>query len=185
MERHLVGPLERMRRGREAVLERVAAREPTVREWTPGPDRWSLADVVEHLVLVEGHLYHALAREPTLERPRVVPPGQWFRYLALRLALKGGFRIKAPVDIVLPRRELPWHALLARWEEQRRGLEEWLRASDPRIHRTPRFKHPIVGWLNVPQALTFAADHLDHHLGQIGRIERHLARHRGGQPSNN
>ena len=171
MERHLVGPWERLRRGREQVLERVGGREPAVRQWSPGPARWSLADVVEHLVLVEGHLHTALAREPTPARPRVVPRGRILRWFGLRFAMKAGLRIRAPVESILPTRELPWHALLARWEEQRRTWEEWLRASDPAIHGTPRFKHPIVGWLNVPQSLTFAADHLGHHLEQVGRIE--------------
>jgi hypothetical protein len=92
------------------------------------------------------------------------------------VALKVGVRITAPTEIILPTQELQWHALLARWEEQRRAFEEWLRASDPRIHPRPRFKHPIVGWLNVPEAVTFAADHLEHHLQQVGRIERAFGR---------
>jgi hypothetical protein len=132
--------------------------------------------VVEHLVLVEAGMQTALAKEPIPSRPRVVKPGFFLRWLGLRFALKVGVRIRAPVDAILPTRQLPWHALLARWEEQRRGFEEWLRASDPAIHQTPRFKHPIIGWLNVPGAVTFAADHLEHHLQQIGRIERALRR---------
>ena len=109
---------------------------------------------------------------PSPGRPRLVARGRWLRFLGLRLALKGRVRIKAPVEAVLPTGELPWYALLSRWEEQRRGLEEWLLSVDPGLLQDPRFRHPIVGWLTVPQALTFTADHLEHHYPQIERFER-------------
>ena len=107
-----------------------------------------------------------------LRRGRRHLRGRWLRFLGLRLALKGRVRIKAPVEAVLPTGELPWYALLSRWEEQRRGLEEWLLSVDPGLLQDPRFRHPIVGWLTVPQALTFTADHLEHHYPQIERFER-------------
>ena len=160
--------------GKEQVIARVAKREPEVREWRPGRDQWSLADVVEHLELVESHLLTALDKEPDPARPRRWSRWRRLRWLGLRGALKLGVRIEAPTEIVLPTRQLQWHALLARWDQQRRALEEWLRASDPAIHPRPRFKHPIVGWLNVPEAITFAADHLFHHMAQIERLDEAL-----------
>ena len=176
MERHLVGPWERLVRGKEQVLARVTKVDPEGREWRPGGDQWSLADVVEHLELVEKHMLSALAIEPDVSKPRRWHTWRRLRWIALRFALKAGVRITAPTEIILPTRQLQWHALLARWEGQRRAFEEWLRASDPAIHQRPRFRHPIAGWLNVPEAVTFAADHLDHHLQQIGRVERALRR---------
>lgn len=176
MDRHLLRPWERLVRGKEQVLAHVAKREPELREWRARPDQWSMADVVEHLELVEKHMLSALAKEPDAARPRRWSRWRRLRWLGLRFALKTGIRIKAPVEIILPTRELPWHALLARWEDQRRAFEEWLRASDPAIHRRPRFRHPIAGWLDVPEAVTFAADHLEHHLQQLGRIELALRR---------
>ncbi|MEO6066461.1 MAG: DinB family protein [Gemmatimonadota bacterium] len=172
MERHLARPWRRLVDGKVQLLARVGRLSADARERRLTPESWSFADVVEHLMLVEQGLGSALAKAPTRERPRVVPRGRWFRFIGLRLALKGGVRIKAPVESIVPTGGLPWHALLSRWEEQRRGFEEWLLSVDPGILGDPRFKHPIVGWLTVPQALTFTADHQDHHLEQIGRIER-------------
>ncbi len=171
MERHLVGSWGRLVDGKAHLLDRVGRTSAEVRERRPTPESWSFADVVEHVLLVEGGLASALAKAPSPGRPRVMPRGQWFRFIGLRLALKSGVRIKAPVEAIVPTRELPWHALLSRWEAQRRGFEGWLLSVDPAILGDPRFKHPIVGWLTVPQSLTFAADHLDHHLLQVGRLE--------------
>lgn len=175
MERRLRAGWEAMERGKDEVLARVARHSPEERDRHPGPGRWSLGDVVEHLVRAEGGMGTALAKAPTPDRPRVVAPGRWYRFPLLRVALWSGYRIKAPTESILPTRELPWHALLSRWEEQRRALDTWLRGVDPRLLADPRFKHPIVGWLTIPQALRFAGDHLAHHLQQIGRIEREVA----------
>jgi hypothetical protein len=172
MERRLIGPWQRMVAGRTALLERVGRHPSAVREERPASGGWSRAEIVEHLVRSEGGMVSALAKAPSPDRPRVFPRGQGLRFLLLRAALKGGVRIKAPVEGILPTGELPWHALLSRWEAQRRALEEWLLGADPRILKDPRFRHPIVGWLTVPQALTFGADHLEHHLAQVGRLER-------------
>lgn len=172
MERRLIGPWGRLMKAKEVLLDRVGHLSAGSRDRRPTPESWSITDVVEHLTLVERGLATSLAKAPNPERPRVVPWGQGIRFGLMRAALKAGVRIKAPVIEVLPSRDLPWHALLARWEEQRRELEEWLLSVDPAVLLTPRFRHPIAGWLHVPQALTFAGDHLEHHFGQVERIIR-------------
>ena len=184
MERWLAGPWQRMVDGKARMLERVGRWGAEEREWRPGAAAWSLADVVEHVVLAEAGLGFGLAKDPSPDKPRVVKPGRWVRWPVLRFVMLTGVRIRAPVDAVLPTRELGWEGLTVRWAAQRSDLEEWLERSDPRVHANPRFKHPIVGWLNVPQALTFGADHLAHHLQQAGRIERALER-RGSVLSKN
>ena len=41
-------------------------------QWKPGPDRWSIAEIVEHLSHVEGHLFRArLDRIMAEENPEV------------------------------------------------------------------------------------------------------------------
>ncbi len=174
MERRLAGPWQRLVGAKERLLAGVGKHPREFRERRPTPAEWSIAEVIEHLVLVERGIAAALAKAPDPARPRVVRWDQGFRFLAMRVALKGGARIKAPTAVVLPTGELPWHALLSRWEVERRGFEEWLLSVEPEIIHTPRFRHPIVGWLDIPRALTFVGDHLDHHVGQIARIERGL-----------
>jgi DinB family protein len=172
VDRRLRGEWERLVRTKEAVLVRVGRHAPEAREHRPAPAVWSIGEVVEHLVLVEQGITSALAKAPDPSRPRIVPWDRSLRFLLLRLILKWGVRIKAPTPQILPTSETPWHALLARWEENRRTLEEWLLSVDPAIIPTPRFRHPIIGWLDVPRALTFMGDHLDHHQQQLGRLER-------------
>lgn len=176
MDRSLAGPWARLLTEKERVLARVAGFTPEARDARPDPARWSVADVVEHLVLVETGMRTALAKDPVPERPRAFPPGHWWRYPALRGALLLGIRIRAPVDVILPRRETSWNVLLERWEEERRLLEEWLHRAPQGILPDPRFRHPLAGWLSVREAMVFAGDHIKHHRAQIGRIDRLLVR---------
>lgn len=171
MEQRLERAWERMVEGKAQLLQRVGRHPPDLRGRAPGVDGWSMQDVVEHLILSEAGMSSALAKEPSPERPRIVGRGRWYRMAALRFALLTGIRIRAPVEAILPRREHSWEELSARWEEDRARLAAWLQAADPRILGDPRFRHPIIGWLTVQQALLFAGDHLAHHRMQITRLE--------------
>lgn len=176
MERALVGAWARLERSKSEMLERVGRWSPTDRDWHPSETAWSLTDVVEHCFLVEAGIRTALAKEPSPDKPRVVKRGRWLRWGVMRTVLILGIKYRAPVDVILPRRDLPWDELVSKWAGEREQLNDWLERSNPRIHPTPRFRHPLAGWLDVPQSVTFAADHLDHHLQQVGRVERGLQR---------
>jgi hypothetical protein len=176
VEQSLLVAWGRLERSKGELLGRVAVWSPPNREWRPSPASWSLAEVVEHCYLVEMGIRTALAKDPTPGKPRVMKRGQWLRWGVMRAVLLLGIKYRAPVDVILPRRDVGWEDLQSRWEVERGKLKEWLERSDPAIHPDPRFRHPLAGWLTVPQTVTFVADHLDHHLQQLGRIERLLAR---------
>lgn len=174
MERNLIVAWGRLERSKAVMLQRVGEWSRTDREWHPSESSWSLADVVEHCVLVESGIRTALAKEPSPDKPRKFKNAAWLRWGVMRGVLLLGIKYRAPVDVILPRGDLGWEEMLSRWEGERVKLKEWLERSDSKIHPDPRFRHPLAGWLTVPQTVTFVADHLDHHLRQVGRIERAL-----------
>lgn len=174
MHRSLAAAWARVIAGRERIVAQVAGYPREFRERRPGPAAWSINEIVEHLTLVDGGVGSALAKEPSPERPRIVPPGRWWRFRALRGALFIGLRIRAPVDAILPRGEISWEEIVTRWAGGHARLEGWLANVPTEILRDPRFRHPIVGWLTIRQALFFMGDHQLHHLNQIQRVERAL-----------
>lgn len=176
MHRKLVGPWDRLVAGKERLLGRIAGIDPTIRQRRPDPDRWSVVEVLEHVIIVETGIAGALMREPSPERPRRFT-GRWWRYPTLRIVLALGVRIRLPVESIAPTGKAGWEPLQVSWTQGRERLRQWLDGIDPAILGTPRFKHPIVGWLDVPQGLTFAADHLAHHLPQIERVLTSLERY--------
>jgi hypothetical protein len=169
MHRRLVGPWDRLVAGKAGVIERIAGIAPELRARRPGPGRWSILEVLEHLVIVETGIASALMREPSPERPRRFE-GRWWRYPSLRIVLALGVRIKLPIESIAPTGTAEWEGLQHRWDEGRELLRRWLDEVDPAILATPRFRHPIGGWLDVPQGVTFAGDHLAHHRPQVERV---------------
>jgi len=176
MDRRLAGPWSRIQERRDRMLARVGALPEARRERRPTPTSWSLLDVVEHCVLVEEGITTALAKEPSPDRPRRLGEGRKYPWWFVRLVLIADVRIKAPVEAILPRRESTFAELTARWERQRLALGAWLESQPDAVLAAPRFRHPLAGWLNVPAAITFIADHLGHHLSQLRRIEAQLLR---------
>ena len=169
MHRSLVGPWGRLVAGKERLLVRIDEIDPALRRRRPGPDRWSIIEVLEHVILVETGIATALARDPSPDRPRRFA-GRWWRYPALRVVLALGVRIRLPVESIAPTGSAGQEQLEGRWAEGRERMRTWLERIDPAILGTARFKHPISGWLDVPQGVTFAGDHLYHHLPQVERV---------------
>ena len=172
MHRALIGPWERMGKAKDRLLGRVGRFSAEARDARPPGGGWGVLEVVEHIVLVEAGVASALAKAPSPERPRVLGGGGRAPFWAVRLILLGGIRYRVPVEAVRPRGELGWDALLQEWGATRERLGGWLEGAPPEVITAPRFKHPICGWLDVPHALTFLADHLVHHLAQIRRLQR-------------
>ncbi|MDP9143118.1 MAG: DinB family protein [Actinomycetota bacterium] len=175
MHRSLVGPWGRLVAGKGKLLERIAGIDPTPRQRRPGPDRWSIIEVLEHVVIVETGIASALMRDPSPDRPRRFA-GRWWRYPALRVVLGLGIRIRLPVESIAPTGNAEWEELQARWTEGRERFRHWLDGVEPPTLATPRFRHPLAGWLDLPQGVTFAGDHLTHHLPQVERVLTALER---------
>lgn len=174
MDHRLAKPWDRMTARKERMVARVTAASAERRERRPTPTSWALVDVLEHCILVEEGVTTALATEPVPDKPRRLGKGGKAPWWVIRLVLIANIRIKAPVERILPKRESTLPELTARWERQRSTLHAWLEVQPGAVIAGPRFRHPLAGWLDVPQALTFVADHLDHHLAQLDRIERRL-----------
>lgn len=126
-----------------------------------GPDDWSLAQTIEHLVLTERIFIVALARAKTPMPEQTQAEIQ--SKLDLRRALLNGDRYPVPDGAVLPGPAPDLASLLADWDKQRgrlAGLREKGALPGP---ETLAAVHPIAGPLNGAETLRFLADHLLYH----------------------
>src|SRR5690242_11764278 len=105
--------------------------DPTDRTRRPPKGGWSPLEVAEHVVIVDGNVVSALAKEPSPDRPRVVQPGRWVRLALMRTAFELRVRIRAPVPAILPTGAAAWEELAGRWEAQRMALRRWLDQVQP------------------------------------------------------
>lgn len=159
---------------RRALFERLARVGDEDLRHHPSPTSWSLLQVVEHLVLVEGLIVKSMLRadQPVIRRR------WWHRIGAIlvSIVLTRGFRVPAPSKKVVPLSNTPLHESGAKWDELRRQLREFLERTTPDSARQLGFRHPVSGPLDLPSSLDFVRAHFDHHMRQIARIEASIRR---------
>jgi hypothetical protein len=115
----------------------------------PDPSSWSLAGVVQHLILVEEGLVR-YGREQAAHRPPWVRLRTRLRERMVLAALGRDLRIRAPVPDIVPQSHVPLAALAPRWEAARADLMRYV--------------------AEVPAPRWASAAHCDHHVRQVERI---------------
>lgn len=133
-----------------------------------GPGRWSAAQVVYHLSLVDHLVVHSL--EKTLANKKNLPTAKIaskLRAILLSIALKLPIKFKTPKQLgEMPARiNLP--KVLESWQASREKMQELLQAFPDEFLTKQIFLHPRSGMLSLPQTLAFLLDHHQHHQGQL------------------
>jgi hypothetical protein len=130
-----------------SVTDEIAVRKPA-------PDRWSIAEVLEHLSHIEGHMFRLrldqiLATDGTLIEP----------YDEKEFDAAGAYSGNEPEES------------FAHWEEQRESAVEVIRTLDAtRLRRTG--KHPEFGVFTLEQLLNNWVCHDLGHVRQITELVR-------------
>ncbi|HEX8327604.1 MAG TPA: DinB family protein [Hymenobacter sp.] len=145
----------------------------------PAPGKWSAAQVVHHLLFIEGNIIQYVQKkvQANEELPKV---GLLTRLRAqlVRLLLRlPGLKYKAPrgVATLTDAGNVPSLPELRRtWESSRRQLERLLNEFPGRLLNRAIFPHPRSGRITIYQVMEFLLDHLLHHQQQVARITKAL-----------
>ena len=172
------GPVQRLiaeaQAARDRVLSLAGGLRPSQAAFKSAPDRWSIQEVVEHLVLAEEYGVSAVWR--AAEGMRAGQPiwtGEHTnRGLAIEEIVARTWRPRevAP-DWVIPRSAGPIGYWLARYRACGQvlvGLGPVLEGLDL---EAVIFPHPLSGPLDASQRLAFLRFHADRHLQQIAAIK--------------
>ena len=141
------------------------------RQWSfkPGPDRWSVGEVVEHIVLADGLLFDTATTSLTGQ-----PDARWDATLGkterLRRALPDrSLRVDAP-GVIQPRRAMPREELLSRFIDQRARVLKYARETDAPL-KAHTAANPFFGSLNAHQWLLYIPLHHLRHNQQIAEVK--------------
>jgi hypothetical protein len=150
----------------------VNAVPPERRSDRPAPDRWSVAEVLEHLVMVEAAMLKGCAKQLAAAREAGLPAETESSPIRGTLAPERVAdrerRIAAP-DRLRPTgidADTAWRQL----EATRAQFLEFVRSCDGLALAQVSFPHPAFGPLNMYQWLLFAAGHHARHAAQIREI---------------
>ena len=163
--------LKRLDAVHERLATAVSAVDPELLSKRPAENEWSVAEVVEHLCLVEGAVMGNL-RSKLKEPP--VKVSFLKKLLPMRIVSLRVKRLEAP-KIVRPAGSLPpMDELLKKYNALRADTKETCIKEGQRLSNVC-FKHPYFGDMDGAAAVSMIAFHEQRHLKQIHEILKKLS----------
>ena len=165
--------LDNLDQHHDALLAEIERVPLALRTTRPAPDRWSVAEVVEHLAIVAGGIAKRIADKAAAARADGIGPDPETSSMVGTIdtgrILDRTERITAPTQVV-PQRQLDEAAARARLDAAHGALRDVIRASDGVDLTKVSMPHRIFGEMNLYQWLAFAAAHESRHAQQITEI---------------
>lgn len=159
---------------RNALLDEMEALEPGKLHARPIPGKWSILEIVEHLVLAERVVFQDLP-DPSQLKVRKPRLKQRFFYLLVLFVLRADIPVGVISTAMLPQGGRDLAELRRLWDENQAWLRACAESIGPQgIHRAI-LKHPVAGPINLRQATLMSRIHLERHIRQIRARQKLLA----------
>jgi hypothetical protein len=151
---------------REHLLRTARNLSPTQLRYKPAPERWSVAECLEHIVLVEdlvlGNINNALQQAAGSSTPAFGDDG------LRQIVVDRSTRVKGP-DRLMPTGRWPHEQLLGEFEAARKRTADFVGATNAQL-RQHGFPHPIFGHLDCYQWLLLVGAHGERHRAQAEEV---------------
>jgi uncharacterized damage-inducible protein DinB len=163
--------LRHLSASRERLLQAVAGLADGQRGFQPAEDRWSVADCVEHLVIVENfvlHRIHRVLQGPANGAKQAEVRGK--EQIILEKVPARNTRVKGPAEVMPTRRWPDFAELLSQFEATRTRSVQFTTETQAELHHY-FFPHPILGDLDCYQWLLFLGTHCERHVRQLEEVK--------------
>jgi uncharacterized damage-inducible protein DinB len=146
---------------------------PALRDQPPAPDRWSVAQVLQHLTLIESRIVPLVNKLIAGARAGGVGPElETSPILNTKHAAKiadRSFRVSAPAE-TLPPSDTSAATALAALEQSRLALRAAVISGDGLALSEVKYPHPVLGEINLYQWILFVGSHEVRHTAQVREI---------------
>ncbi len=137
----------------------------------PRPDRWSVDECVEHIILVEKGIFRAIQSVmPTPADPARRAEIKVSDVDVIRFVRSRSTAIPAPDPFVPTGRFGTTEAAMLAFDQQQQSVIDFAHTT-PGDLRNHYFNHPILGTLDTYQALLLIAAHTERHRKQIDEVK--------------
>lgn len=162
---------------RSALREAVELVSPELRNQSPGTDRWSVAQVLQHLAIIEKRIGMGMTKWVADARAGGVGPetetSSVMNSLPLQLIADRSQRRSAPEE-VRPRGDIDAASAWTSLEQTRASLRAAILAGDGLALGEVVQPHPVLGPINLYQWALFVGSHETRHTGQVREIAAEL-----------
>jgi hypothetical protein len=155
-----------LRETRENLLRTTGSLSPTQLQYKPAPDRWSVAECLEHITLTEdlifGNINNALHRASESSTPSMGDQG------IVQIVADRSTRVKGP-ERLMPTGKWAHDGLLDEFESVRRRTAEFAATTEVPL-RQYSFPHPMLGAIDCYQWLLLIGAHGERHRAQAEEV---------------
>ncbi len=159
---------------RLALLGELETLREDVLKVRPGPEAWSILEILEHVVVAESVILRGLPpRSGLVAQPRNL--GHRLKYGLVTLILRFRIPVKVPSRRMLPTGQASLAELRTAWDAHLAWLRAFVAEDEAAALESAFFTHPIAGPITLVQALRMDLLHVGIHRRQIAKLRRHTA----------
>ncbi len=171
MSTKLQDRIQALNERRNALLDELETLDAEDLEARPLPGKWSILEIVDHLVVAEREVFHGLPDASQLvERKRGLKAR--LVYSVVMMVLKYPIPVKIPSARMGPQGGRSLAELRREWDENQRWLHAYTGGLDRDGVAKAVFVHPVAGPMTVTLAVAMDQVHLDRHIRQIRRRQK-------------
>ena len=152
---------DRLEDGRRTLIETLRQLPDPSLLHKPAPERWSILEEFQHLVLAEQKTGLDFGEAFASEEQK---PGMLEVVLQV---LDQDMIVDVPDPAMVPNGNAALEELIREWADARSSLRQFLDSCGPDDLQTPVSRHPVTGPLKVGECLRLIASHFDHHCRRI------------------
>ena len=162
--------LAQLEQQKTEALGAVEGWSPARLAYRTAPDTWSTVEIFDHLVKTETGIL--TATKQGLEDPHRIGVRDRAGFMLIDRVFRSQRKVKVPASAsqVLPDAGVSLESIIGRWNDTRSNLQQVLAQLTPDQFQGGVFRHPVSGWMSVPQVLSFFSVHILHHSFQLTRL---------------
>jgi len=154
---------------REALWRKLGSLSSDALNFKADPDKWSVVEVVEHLVIVDQDLLNQISTEDP-NRPLDGQSRSPENFRTVIKVMERDIPVDVPDERAEPHGRFSLAELLSRWTDIQQKLHERLAEISSENKDQLGYRHPCAGPLTITETLHFVEAHFDNHMRHIDRI---------------
>jgi hypothetical protein len=151
---------------RQNLFRATDGLSPTQLQYKPGPDRWSVAECLEHITVTEGFIFGNINK--ALQQAGGSSASGFGDDGIVKMVADRSTRIKGP-EILMPTGRWAHDRLLGEFESARKRSADFAATTDTQL-RQYSFPHPLLGPLDCYQWLLLIGAHGERHRAQAEEV---------------
>ena len=135
-----------------------------------GADKWSIVEVIEHLVMAEENMLEQLTG--TASATTLDPQDRSAKnfHIVIKVMTKD-IPVDVPDESMEPHSQFSLEDLLGRWDDTRQKTRAYIEGINSENAGDLVYRHPFAGPLDMAETLRFIDVHFDNHMRHIDKIK--------------